>query len=106
MQREGVRTEAYRDSVGVWTIGVGHTAGAGAPKPKAGMKITRDEVDRILSRDLLKFEDAINAAVRVPLTQGQFDALCSFAFNVGIGAFQKSTLLKKAQYWRLSRRRQ
>ncbi|CCJ07116.1 lysozyme [Methylocystis sp. SC2] len=94
MQREGVRTKAYRDSVGVWTIGVGHTAAAGPPHPVAGMEISRAEVDRLLSRDLGQYENAVNGAVRVPLTQGQFDALVSFCFNIGIGGFKGSTVVK------------
>jgi lysozyme len=101
MQREGVRTQAYRDSVGVWTIGVGHTAAAGPPAPKPGMVISRAEVDQILSRDLVQYEKAVNDAVRVPLTQGQFDALVSFCFNIGIGGFKGSTvvrLLNKRDY--------
>lgn len=94
MQREGVRTKAYRDSVGVWTIGVGHTAAAGPPAPKPGMVISRAEVDQILTRDLVQYEKAVNDAVHVPLTQGQFDALVSFCFNIGIGGFKGSTVVK------------
>ncbi len=95
MQREGVRTKAYRDSVGVWTIGVGHTAAAGLPKPKAGMVISRAEVDELLSRDLVQYEKAVNDAVRVALSQGQFDALVSFCFNIGTGGFKRSTVVKR-----------
>jgi lysozyme len=95
MQREGVRTRAYRDSVGVWTIGVGHTAAAGPPAPKPGMVITRAEVDALLTRDIVKYEEAVNDAVRVPLSQGQFDALVSFCFNIGIGGFKRSSVVKR-----------
>ncbi|CAN2532517.1 hypothetical+protein [Methylocapsa aurea] len=91
--RESFKTRAYRDSVGVLTIGVGHTSAAGAPFVTAGLTVTKEEVDEILSRDLGQYENAVNA-VRVPLTQGQFDALTSFCFNVGIGAFKKSTVVK------------
>lgn len=52
---EGLRTMAYRDSAGVWTIGYGHTAAAGHPPVHAGMTITVQEADMILSRDLAKF---------------------------------------------------
>lgn len=93
--REGNVLTAYRDSVGIWTIGVGHTAAAGSPAPRAGMKITAAESDAILSRDLAKFEAAVNNAVRVPLNQNEFDALVSLAFNIGGGAFAGSTLVKK-----------
>ncbi|WP_083909755.1 lysozyme [Methylocystis rosea] len=95
MQREGVRTRAYRDSKGVWTIGVGHTANAGAPIPKPGMVITRQEVDEHLSRDLVKYENIVNRNVRVPLTQGQFDSLVSICFNVETALLPKSTIVKR-----------
>jgi lysozyme len=93
--REGVRLKAYQDSVGIWTVGVGHTAAAGPPAPKRGTTITAAECDDILSRDLAKFERAVTSAVKVPLTQSQFDALVSLAFNIGGGAFAKSTLVKR-----------
>ena len=94
-QREGVELTAYKDSAGIWTIGVGHTSAAGAPKVVAGMKITAAQASEILSRDLATFEVAVAAAVKVPLNQSEFDALVSFAFNVGAGAFKGSTLLKR-----------
>jgi lysozyme len=93
--REGVVLTAYLDSVGVWTIGVGHTAAAGAPKVSPRMKISAAEADEILSRDLAIFESAVSGAVRVPLNQNEFDALVSLAFNIGAGAFAKSTLVRR-----------
>lgn len=95
IQREGFRTKAYRDSVGVWTIGVGHTAAAGPPFPRAGMTISRQEVEDILTRDLVQYENAVRNAVKVPLSQGQFDALVSFCFNIGTGGFKKSTVVRR-----------
>lgn len=94
-RREGNELKAYKDSVGVLTIGVGHTSAAGAPKVTSGMKITPAQSDEILSRDLAKFETVVNSAVKVPLSQNQFDALVSLAFNIGGGAFRNSTLVKK-----------
>ncbi len=94
-QREGVGLTAYKDSAGIWTIGVGHTSAAGTPKVAAGMKITAAQASEILSRDLATFEAAVSSAVKVPLNQNEFDALVSFAFNVGAGAFKGSTLLKR-----------
>lgn len=94
-KHEGNVLTAYQDSVGVWTIGVGHTAAAGSPAPKAGMKITAAESDEILSRDLKTFEKGVRDAVKVKLNQNEFDALVSLAFNIGVGAFSKSTLVKK-----------
>lgn len=92
---EGERLTAYLCPANVWTIGVGHTAAMGDPKPVSGMRITADESTAILRRDLSKVEKDVDAAVNVPLNQRQFDTLVSFVFNVGIGAFRKSTLLKR-----------
>lgn len=94
-RHEGLRLAAYRDAAGVWTIGYGHTAAAGPPAPAAGMTIGAAEAEAILGRDLARFEQAVTRLVAVPLTQAQFDALVSFAFNVGEGALARSTLLKK-----------
>jgi lysozyme len=87
---EGVRLKAYDDGVGVWTIGVGHTKGV-----RRGDEITMDQVDEFLRDDLAEAEKTVSTRVIAPLTQGQFDALVSFVFNVGSGAFMASTLLKK-----------
>lgn len=92
---EGNKLTAYLDSVGVLTIGVGHTSAAGPPVVKKGMKITAAESDEILSRDLAAVEADVNNLVKVPLTQNQFDALVSIVFNIGGPAFRRSTLLKK-----------
>ena len=94
-QFEGRRLEAYKCPAGIWTIGYGHTSAAGAPDVKPGMTITKQEANDILVRDLVKYENAVDRLVKVPLTQNQFDALVSFTFNVGEGALAKSTLLKK-----------
>lgn len=94
-QREGNKLKAYLDSVGVLTIGVGHTSNAGPPKVTKGMTITAAESDAILSRDLATFERAVERSVKVPLSQNEFDALVSLAFNIGGGAFAKSTLVRK-----------
>lgn len=86
---EGLRLEAYLCPSGVWTIGFGHTAGV-----KKGQKITLQQAESFFNKDIFSFENAVNTLVKVPLTQGQFDALVSFAFNCGIGNFRSSTLLK------------
>lgn len=88
---EGLRLEAYCCPAGVLTIGYGHT-GADVAK---GKTITLDEAEALLRADLLEFERRVQQIVTAPLTQGQFDALVSFAYNVGIGALQRSTLLRK-----------
>ena len=92
---EGCELDAYQDSVGVWTIGIGHTSAAGTPFPVKGMTITSAEADELLAHDLRGIESDISSCVTVNLEQYQFDALISFVFNLGIGNFRKSTLLKK-----------
>lgn len=95
-QREGVRLKAYLDSVGIWTIGVGHTSAAGPPTVKPGMTITQAECDEILSRDLIQFEQAVSAgAGSTPLADHEFDACVSLAFNIGAGAFRGSTVARR-----------
>ncbi|MBY0444878.1 MAG: lysozyme [Burkholderiales bacterium] len=88
---EGLRLTSYQDSVGIWTIGDGHT-GADV---KPGMTINPSQVLILLQQDLERFESGVNKSVKVPLTQNQFDALISFSYNVGLGNFSKSTLLKR-----------
>lgn len=92
---EGSRLKAYQDQGGVWTIGVGHTSAAGAPKVVKGMTITKAEEEEILSRDIAKFEGYVNKLVKVPLNQNQFDALVELTYNIGSGALSGSTLLRK-----------
>ena len=87
---EGCRLTAYQDSVGVWTIGYGHTAGV-----YQGMTITEKEAEDFLRSDLGTSESAVNRLVTYSMNQNQFDALVSFTFNVGSGNFGSSTLLKK-----------
>ena len=87
---ESCKLTAYQDSVGVWTIGWGHTAGV-----KKGDNWTQDEADDILLNDLEKFEGYVNQYVKVPLTQNQFDALVSWTFNLGPGNLKSSTMLIK-----------
>ncbi len=90
-EREGKRNDAYQDSVGVWTIGVGHTG----PEVHAGLHWTDAQVEAALRKDLAWVEGCIAGNVTVPLNEHQNDALESFIFNVGAGAFQSSTMLRK-----------
>lgn len=90
---EGCKLTAYQDSAKVWTIGYGHTHNV-----KAGMKISQQQADAFLKEDVKKFEQGINQTLRefgTKVTQSQFDALVIFSFNVGLRAFQKSTMAKK-----------
>ena len=95
IEREGIVLTAYQDSVGVWTIGCGHTAGAGPPEPVPGMTITEEEAAEILNKDLDEFEDAVNDNITKPMTQNQFDAFVSICFNIGQGGFAGSTFVKR-----------
>lgn len=88
---EGLELEAYQDIAGIWTIGYGHT-GADV---KPGLVWTEQVAESALTRDLELREDVINQAVRVLLNQNEFDALVSFVYNVGGGAFRSSTALKR-----------
>lgn len=92
---EGLELRAYQDSVGVWTIGYGHTAAAGPPSVSAGQTITEAEAESILKKDLELFENGVRDLVKVPVNSDQFSALVSFSFNVGLGALADSTLLRK-----------
>lgn len=87
---EGLRLTSYQCSAGVWTIGFGHTKGV-----KAGQTITKATADKYLKDDVTAFENVVNKNVKVKLNQNQFDALVSLCFNIGSGAFKKSTLLKR-----------
>ncbi len=89
-RHEGYSSTVYLDPVGIPTIGYGHRV---LPGESFGT-LTIDEALEILARDVGKAENAVNASVRVELSQPQFDALVSFAYNVGVGAFASSTLVR------------
>jgi lysozyme len=86
---EDCKLQAYLCSAGVPTIGVGHTRGV-----RMGDRCTVQQADVWLTQDLEDAEAAVNELVKVPLTQGQFDALVDFVFNLGAAKFAASTLLK------------
>ena len=92
---EGLRLKAYKCPAAVWTIGYGHTSAAGNPIVTPDLVITKEEAEETLARDMEQYEEGVHKYVKVDLTQGQFDALVDFAYNAGVGALQKSTLLKK-----------
>jgi lysozyme len=87
---EGVRLKAYKDPVGIWTIGYGHIEGV-----FPGQVITMIEAEHLLRKDLSSRENHILRVLAVSVSQNQFDALSSFVFNVGTTSFSKSTLLRK-----------
>ena len=90
---EGVRSRPYRDCIGLWTVGVGHLIGDGKSLPESWNKVfTKEEIDALLIQDLSRFERGITVQLPVPLKQCEYDALCSFAFNLGLGTLQRSTI--------------
>ncbi|CAM3456730.1 lysozyme [Xenorhabdus nematophila] len=93
-QSEGCRTQAYQDCVGVWTIGYGWTQSVEGIPIYAGMTISTTQAEQLLQQGLHRYEAAVLHLVKVSLTQGQFDALINFTYNVGESALAHSTLLK------------
>jgi lysozyme len=91
---EGFRSKAYRDATGIWTVGYGHTSMAGSPAVAAGFTVTRQQAGEILAADVEKFARQVEASLLVTLTDNQFAALVSFAYNVGIGNFRGSSVLR------------
>jgi len=104
---EGIRYKPYRCPARLYTVGVGHVmypeqgklkieARDGFPlRPEDNRVWTKDEVDGLLKFDLARFERGVAQFCPVPLTQGMFDGLVSFSFNVGLGTLQRSTLRQK-----------
>jgi lysozyme len=88
---EGLRLTAYICPAGVLTIGYG----SAGPHVTPGKAITRAQADALLLKDLARFEAGVSELITKPLTQGQFDALVSFAFNLGCGALEESTLRRR-----------
>lgn len=104
MEYEGVRQEAYKDPVGLLTIGVGHLL-TKSELAEGTLELDGQHIDwtqgltqldcmRLLDQDCDPCENAVNTLVKRKLTQAQFDSLVSFCFNVGTKAFYRSTLLK------------
>lgn len=87
---EGLRLAAYRDPVGIPTACFGETKGI-----RMGMKFTRGECDAMLKESLISHEKGMMACTRVPLSDERHVALVSFTYNIGVGAYCKSTLVRK-----------
>lgn len=85
---EGCELKAYQDSVGVWTIGYGHTK-----EVKEGDQINKDEAEHLLAEEMPEYEGYINDMVEVPLNQNQFDSLVCWVYNLGPTNLKNSTLL-------------
>ena len=86
---EGLKLEAYQDSVGVWTIGYGHTKGV-----TPSMKITESQASNLLKTELIEYQNYINEMVKVELSQCEYDALVCWVYNLGPTNLRESTLLK------------
>ncbi len=86
---EGCELEAYKCPAGVWTIGYGHTKGV-----EEGDVWSESHADHMLEVELEEYENYVNTAVEVPLSQNQFDALVSWVYNLGPTNFNSSTMLK------------
>jgi lysozyme len=91
---EGLRLESYRCSAGVWTIGYGTTKYHDGRSVKPGDKITSEQAEILFKDDLAKFSRGVIALIKHPMLENPFSALVSLAYNIGLGAFGKSTLLK------------
>jgi lysozyme len=92
-QFEGKRNTAYKDSKGLWTIGVGHLIKEDEPHLLKAT-LTDEEVFNLFKADLSQCDAAITANVKVPLNQNQYDALYSLCFNIGASNFAKSEVVK------------
>jgi len=93
-REEGAKNKAYKDSKGLWTIGVGHLIRPGE-EHLINATLTDQEVKDLLKSDLKWCSDAVENSVKVPLAQAQFDALYSLCFNIGGTAFKNSTVVRK-----------
>jgi lysozyme len=93
-KEEGARNKAYKDSKGLWTIGVGHLIKANE-QHLITATLTDDQVEELLKSDLKWCSEAVESSVKVSLTQKQYDALYSLCFNIGETNFRKSTVVKK-----------
>lgn len=92
---EGISIAPYKDTVGVWTIGVGHTKSAGAPDPiqLRGTETTVEKMIELFRKDVVTYENIVIRNVKVPLLQREFDALVHFVYNIGEPNFKGSKLL-------------
>jgi lysozyme len=92
---EGLSLTSYKDIAGIWTVGYGLTGSVNGTKVGPTTKISKEQAEALLEAKVAEFAEGVTKAVKVPLEQHQFDALVSLAYNIGMGAFLKSTLLKR-----------
>jgi lysozyme len=92
---EGCKLQSYKDSAGIWTIGYGITTAAGQGVIGPGMQITQRQADDMLLAALFKYEKTVRECLARTPTQAQFDAMVSLCYNIGQGAFSKSSVVKQ-----------
>lgn len=92
---EGFRAKAYKCPAGVWTIGYGTTASAGVGiTPVEGMTISKEDAEKYLDQSIKKFAEKIAPLITAPINENEFGAFVSLAYNIGPGAFKKSSALR------------
>lgn len=92
---EGFRAKAYKCPAGVWTIGFGTTAAAGVGiDPKPGVTVTEEEAEDLLEKTMEKFGEQIKPFITAPINNNEYGAFLSLAYNIGPGAFKKSSALR------------
>ncbi len=91
MAREGKRNEVYLDTQGVPTVGYGHTG----PDVRMGEIWTNERIEEAFAQDLQRFEQALNENITAPIEQNQYDALCSWVYNVGVRWARSATLIQR-----------
>jgi lysozyme len=95
-QFEGCKLTAYQDVAGVWTIGYGTTASAGVGiEPHEGMTITQEQAEVLLHKTIDNFAPAVASRITVPVSSNEFGACLCLSYNIGLGAFAKSTVLRE-----------
>ena len=94
-KHEGLRLEAYQDSVGIWTIGYGNIRYKDGTRVKKGDRITKQRADELFDYFVMLFATQVDDLVISDVKQNQFDALVSLAYNIGIGGFRTSTVLRR-----------
>ncbi|WP_017732703.1 lysozyme [Nafulsella turpanensis] len=94
-EHESLRLRAYLCPGEVWTIGYGNTYYRDGKQVRKGDVISRQEAEELFDYVVNEFATEVKELIQVPLTDNQFSALVSFSYNIGIGAFSNSTLLKK-----------
>lgn len=94
VQVEGLKTNAYKDTKGVWTIGIGSTYYENGEKVKEGDSLTKEKCYHLFELTKSKYEKPINDNIKAPLTHNQFNALFLFCYNIGATGFKNSTVVR------------